>query len=89
MAPYRVEAVTDILQMNQEVPVRIIEIDKMGRVNLSLIYDEKGDSGDRGDRGGSRPERDERGGHRTSGGDRPSGGHGGDRSRRRDNRPRR
>jgi polyribonucleotide nucleotidyltransferase len=61
MAPYRVEKVTDVLQMNQEVPVRIIEIDKMGRVNLSLIYDDgdqsggpsgDGDRGRGGDRGG-------------------------------------
>ena len=64
MAPYRVEKVTDILQMNQEVPVRIIEIDKMGRVNLSLIYDDKGGDRPRGDRGGDRggrgPRRDQR-----------------------------
>mgnify|MGYP006301319309 FL=1 len=45
MAPYRVDKVTDILQLNQEVPVRIIEIDKMDRVNLSLIYDDKEDGG--------------------------------------------
>jgi polyribonucleotide nucleotidyltransferase len=64
MAPYRVEKVTDVLQLNQEVPVRIIEIDKMKRVNLSLIYDDQDDGGrvphggrgprrDRGDRSGS------------------------------------
>jgi len=57
MAPFRVEKVSDVLQMNQEVPVRIIEIDKMGRVNLSLIYDEK----EGGDRGGERRDRDDRG----------------------------
>ncbi len=57
MAPFRVEKVSDVLQMNQEVPVRIIEIDKMGRVNLSLIYDEK----DGGDRGGEHRDRDDRG----------------------------
>ena len=45
MAPYRVDKVTDILQLNQEVPVKIIEIDKMDRVNLSLIYDDKEDGG--------------------------------------------
>jgi polyribonucleotide nucleotidyltransferase len=62
MAPYRVEKVTDVLQMNQEVPVRIIEIDKMGRVNLSLIYDDKADGGriPQGNRGGHRDERDNR-----------------------------
>ncbi len=57
MAPYRVESVTDILQMNQEVPVRIIEIDKMGRVNLSLIYDQAG-GGDGRRGGGDRHDRD-------------------------------
>ncbi len=50
MAPHRVEKVTDILQMNQEVPVRILEIDKMGRVNLGLIYDDSGDGGGHGGR---------------------------------------
>jgi polyribonucleotide nucleotidyltransferase len=39
MANYRVNAVTDILEQNQVVPVKIIEIDKMGRVNLSLLYE--------------------------------------------------
>ncbi len=57
MASHRVEKVTDILQMNQEVPVRIIEIDKMGRVNLSLIYEDR-DGGDRGDRDGRGDRRD-------------------------------
>ncbi len=69
MAPYRVEKVTDILQMNQEVPVRIIEIDKMGRVNLSLIYDEAEGGRDQNREGG--------GGERRGGGDRPRGGRGG------------
>lgn len=64
MAPYRVEKVTDVLQMNQEVPVRIIEIDKMGRVNLSLMYEDKGgDGGGRGrrdeERGRDRGPRDD------------------------------
>ncbi len=39
MADHRINAVSDVLQMNQTVPVKIIEIDKMGRVNLSLIYE--------------------------------------------------
>lgn len=71
MAPYRVESVTDVLKMNQEVPVRIIEIDKMGRVNLSLIYDQA-DGGDAG-RGSDR--RDD---HRS---DRPHSSGGRDRER--------
>jgi polyribonucleotide nucleotidyltransferase len=88
MAPYRVEAVTDILQMNQEVPVRIIEIDKMGRVNLSLIYD---DSREGSPRDGSRERRGGSDGGRGDGDRdrrRPSGSHG-DRSGRRDNRQKR
>ncbi len=59
MADHRINSVNDVLEMNQDVPVRIIEIDKMGRVNLSLIYEGaeegtngRGDRGDRGDRGG-------------------------------------
>ena len=81
MAPQRIEKVTDVLQMNQEVPVRIIEIDKMGRVNLSLIYEDR-DGGDGAH--GDRP-RGERGGepHR----DRGDRDHRGDRDRR--DRPRR
>jgi polyribonucleotide nucleotidyltransferase len=39
MAPRRIATVGEVLQMNQEVQVKIIEIDKMGRVNLSLIFD--------------------------------------------------
>ncbi len=37
MAKTRVNQVSDVLQLNQEVQVRIVEIDKMGRVNLSLV----------------------------------------------------
>ena len=74
MAAHRVNSVEDVLEMNQEVQVKIIEIDKMGRVNLSLIYEgmsEGRPSGDRGNRGGGH----DRGGR---------GGRGGDRPRRRD-----
>ena len=39
MSNQRINDVKDVLQLGQEVPVRIIEIDKMGRVNLSLIYE--------------------------------------------------
>ncbi|MFP4113216.1 MAG: polyribonucleotide nucleotidyltransferase [Spirochaetota bacterium] len=70
MAPFRVEKVTDILQMNQDVPVRIIEIDKMGRVNLSLIYDEKdGKSGGGSEHRGERPHGGDRGDRRHHGRD--------------------
>ncbi len=74
MADHRVEAVSDILQLNQEVPVKIIEIDKMGRVNLSLIYDgaDEGTGSDRGRRphSGSRPHGGDRGRGRHDGGGR-------------------
>ncbi len=39
MADHHVKSVEDVLTLGQEIPVRIIEIDKMGRVNLSLIYE--------------------------------------------------
>ncbi len=41
MADHRVESVSDVLELGQEVPVKIMEIDKMGRFNLKLIYDEE------------------------------------------------
>lgn len=39
----RVASVTDVLQEGQEVPVKLIEIDKMGRLNLSYIDAIKGE----------------------------------------------
>lgn len=33
----RVNNVSDVLSLNQEIPVKLIEIDRMGRVNLSYI----------------------------------------------------
>jgi polyribonucleotide nucleotidyltransferase len=39
MSSKRINAVGDVLSLNQEVQVKIIEIDKMGRINLSLLYD--------------------------------------------------
>lgn len=33
----RVNSVSDILKMNQEIPVKLIEIDRMGRLNLSYV----------------------------------------------------
>ena len=33
----RINAVSDVLEMGQEIPVKIIELDRMGRVNLSYI----------------------------------------------------
>jgi len=37
LAPFRVNEVTDILDVGDEVDVKVIEIDKMGRVNLSKL----------------------------------------------------
>jgi polyribonucleotide nucleotidyltransferase len=51
MADRRINSVEDVLSLGQSVPVKIIEIDKMGRVNLSLIYEssreERSDGGER------------------------------------------
>jgi polyribonucleotide nucleotidyltransferase len=38
MSGKRINAVSDVLALNQEIQVKIIEIDKMGRINLSLLY---------------------------------------------------
>ena len=32
----RVEKVTDYLQMGQEVPVKVLEVDRQGRIRLSI-----------------------------------------------------
>ncbi|GMU91130.1 MAG: polyribonucleotide nucleotidyltransferase [Candidatus Hydrogenedentota bacterium] len=86
-----VDQVTDVLDIGDDVQVKVTEIDKLGRINMSkveadralgLISDEdyeqrsRGrDRGDRGDRGGHRG--GDRGGYRGSG---DRGGHrGGDR----------
>jgi len=36
LAPYRVEKVTDIVKVGDVIPVKVIEIDTQGRINLSL-----------------------------------------------------
>ncbi len=59
MAPQRINSVEDVLSMGQEVEVKVIEIDKMGRVNLSLIYEGMNEPRDRGG-----DDRDNRGGDR-------------------------
>ncbi|MDR2767564.1 MAG: polyribonucleotide nucleotidyltransferase [Treponema sp.] len=67
----RIAQVTDILHEGQEIPVKLLEIDKMGRLNLSYIdavdpdgappEGDYGGGGDhRGDRSHSRPPRDNR-----------------------------
>jgi polyribonucleotide nucleotidyltransferase len=91
LAPRRVEQVTDEVNVGDEVDVKVIEVDKMGRVNLSKVqadaelgrievpeggFPSRGDRGDRGDRGGDRGGRD-RGGRDRGG--RSGGGGGRDR----------
>jgi polyribonucleotide nucleotidyltransferase len=85
--PFRVERVEDVINVGDEVEVKVEEIDSMGRINLTrrglFSEEEMAESearggerggGDRPERGGDRPER---GGDRDRGGDR--GGRGGDR----------
>ncbi len=36
LAPFRVGKVTDVVNIGDEIPVKVIEIDQMGRINLSL-----------------------------------------------------
>jgi polyribonucleotide nucleotidyltransferase len=64
----RIAVVTDVVKEGQEIPVKLLEVDKMGRLNLSYIdaIDPDGGGGEddrsRGDSGGdnrrnSRPRR--------------------------------
>ena len=36
LAPFRVEQVTDVVSIGDMVPVKVIEIDDQGRINLSI-----------------------------------------------------
>ena len=47
----RVNAVSDVLKVDQEIPVKLIEIDRMGRINLSYIDAIDPDNAPRGDQG--------------------------------------
>lgn len=93
LAPGRVNEVTDVLEVGDEVEVKVIEVDKMGRVNLSKVQADVdagrvdasevqsgGGGGDRGGRGGDRGGRGGGGGDR---GGRGGGGGGGGRGPRR------
>jgi polyribonucleotide nucleotidyltransferase len=85
LADYRVPSVEDVVQVGDEVMVQVIEIDRMGRINLSrravLMASQEGEDG----ADAPRPVgvRDEAGpprrfdGPRGGGGDRPRGGFGG------------
>lgn len=41
MSKERIEKVEDVLRMNQQVTVKIIEVDRMGRVNLTTLINEE------------------------------------------------
>ena len=56
----RIAQVTDVLKEGQQIPVKLIEIDKMGRLNLSYIDAIDPDGSDEGNRGGRRDERPRR-----------------------------
>jgi len=70
LAATHVEKVTDVVQEGQEIEVKVVEIDKLGRINLATLNAPEGPArpprasgpyrgpsrgGDRGDRGGDRP----------------------------------
>ena len=76
MATGRIERVEDVLNVGDEVEVRVLEVDDRGKVSLELV--KKFEAGGQGGGGGSR----EGGG----GGDRGPGGFSGDRGPRRDDR---
>ncbi len=92
LAPGRVNEVTDVLNVGDEVQVKLVEIDKMGRINLSKLAADRelgkltdeevamadARASERGnDRGGRGGDRGGRGGDRGRGG--RGGGRGGDR----------
>ncbi len=62
LARNRVEKVTDVLSEGQEIPVKIIEVDRMGRLNLSYIdaIDPDGESRRRPESRPPRPDGPER-----------------------------
>ena len=62
LAPSRVDKVTDIVNIGQEVTVKVIEIDDQGRVNLSIKQADPNYDASKDPRAGSRPS--ERGGGR-------------------------
>jgi polyribonucleotide nucleotidyltransferase len=59
LARHRVESVVDVVKEGQEIPVKLVEIDKMGRMNLSYIdaIDPSGETSVRDGNSGRREER--------------------------------
>ena len=82
----RVDRVEDVLNLGDEVTVRVDDIDQQGKLSLSLVGDEWDGDGDGGGARGDddRPPRRERGGRSESRGDRDGGRGGRDRDRDRD-----
>ena len=78
----RIAQVTDVVTEGQEIPVKLTEIDKMGRLNLSYIDAIDPNGADSGDSGGGNGGSSGGGGY-NRGNDRPRD------NRPRDNRPRR
>lgn len=83
MAPQRVEDPADIVSEGQMVKVRVVDVDAMGKISLSMLFgdDRKPESEGRprggggggfggGDRGGYRPGGGDRGGSSSGGGTR-------------------
>ncbi|MCL5784328.1 MAG: S1 RNA-binding domain-containing protein, partial [Patescibacteria group bacterium] len=76
MAPYRVEKPEDIVQVGQEVHVRVTEVGADGKIGLSMLFGE--------DRKKGLEERPQRGGFGRTGGFHDRSGHGSDGRNRRD-----
>lgn len=80
----RVKNVSDVLQVGQEVDVKLIEIDRMGRLNLSYIDAQpkaEGEEGEEEDAEGSSDERSQRRDHDRRPRDRRNGSGNRDRDR--------
>lgn len=78
LAPHRVAEVTDEVNVGDEVDVKVIEIDKMGRVNLSKVQADAELGRIETPPGGFKPrERSDRGGDRGDRGGRDRGDRGG------------
>jgi polyribonucleotide nucleotidyltransferase len=81
LAPGRVNEVTDVVDVGDEVDIKVMEVDRMGRVNLSKVQADVELGRVKAEDVQARPPREDRGGRgggdRGRGGDR--GGRGGDR----------
>ena len=77
LAVGRVNEVTDVIDVGDEIDVKVVEIDKLGRVNLSKVEADRQLGRISDEEWAERRPREERGGGGDRGGDR--GGRGGDR----------